>query len=103
MKLLRLLLPACITITAIITACERKLSPEEVKDNLEKAMTGYLEKEQDPSLPPMSFKMIDVYYFEEASYYKCEFKVKLTRPDGTDTTGIIKSRITKDFSTVTKK
>jgi hypothetical protein len=66
-------------------------------------MTEYLQKEQIPGMPPITFKMVDVIYFEEAGYYSCEFKVKLTRPDGSDTTGIIKSRITKDFATVTKR
>ena len=100
MKMLCILLSACIIVN---TACQRKLSPAEVKDNLEKSMTEFLQKEQGPDTPPLNFKMVDVNYFEEASYYNCEFTVKLTRPDGSDTTGIIKSRITKDFSSVTKR
>ncbi len=100
MRTLCILLSACILIN---TACQRKLSPPEVKENLEKSMTDYLQKEQEPDTPPLSFKMIDVIYYEEAGYYTCEFTVRLTRPDGSDTTGIIKSRITKDFSTVTKR
>jgi hypothetical protein len=103
MKKLRLLLPGCIAVTVILTSCERRLSSAELKDNLEKTMTEYLQKEQDPNAAPLNFKMVDVSWFEEPAYYVCEFTVKLTRPDGTDTTGIIKSRISKDFSRVTKK
>lgn len=66
-------------------------------------MTEFLQKEQGSDGPPLNFKMVDVSYFEEASYYNCEFTVRLSRPDGTDTTGIIKGRISKDFSTVTKR
>jgi len=100
MKKIYLILLAC-SITAV--SCQRKLSHQEIKENLEKSMTEYLQKEQGPDTPSLSFKMVDVIYFEEASYYTCEFTVRLTRPDGSDTTGIIKSRITKDFSTVTKR
>jgi hypothetical protein len=100
MRIRCILLSACIII--ISTSCQRKLSSSEVKDNLEKSMTGYLQKEQGPDSQPLAFKMVDVIYYE-ADYYTCEFTVRLTRPDGSDTTGIIKSRITKDFATVTKR
>ena len=100
MKMLCILLPICLIVS---TSCQRKLSPQEVKENLEKSMTAFLQKEQGPDTQPLSFKMVDVIYFEESSYYTCEFTVRLTRPDGSDTTGIIKSRITKDFATVTKR
>lgn len=100
MKMLCILLSTCIIVS---TSCQRKLSPREVKENLERSMTAFLQKEHGPDTPPLNFKMVDVIYFEEASFYTCEFTVKLTRPDGSDTTGIIKSRITKDFATVTKR
>ena len=98
-KIYPILLACCIT----AVSCQRKLSPREVKENLERSMTEFLQKEQGTDTPPFSFKMVDVIYYEEATYYTCEFTVKLTRPDGSDTTGIIKSRITKDFATVTKR
>ena len=100
MKKIYLILLVC-SITAV--ACQRKLSPREIKENLERSMTQFLQKEQGPDMSPLNFKMVDVIYYEEANYYTCEFTVRLTRPDGSDTTGIIKSRITKDFSTVTKR
>ena len=71
----------------LATSCERKLSAAEVKDNLEKAMSAYLKKQQRPGTPPLKFKMLDVdYYQDNDRYYLCNFKVKLYRAhDGTDT------------------
>jgi hypothetical protein len=88
----------------LVTSCERKLSAAEVKDNLEKAMSAYLKKQQRPGTPPLNFKMLDVDYYQDASnYYLCNFKVKLYRPDGTDTTGFITGRVSNDFSKVSGK
>jgi hypothetical protein len=82
------------------TSCERKLSAAEVKQNLEKAMTTYLQK-QRPGKPPLNFQMLDVDYFKDADdFYLCNFKVKLYRADGSDTTGYIRSKISNDFSIV---
>jgi hypothetical protein len=84
--------------------CERKLSAAEIKDNLEKAMSAYLVKQQRPGTPPLKFQMVDVNYYDGPDeYYLCDFKVKLFRPDGTDTTGIISSKVSKDFSKVSRR
>jgi hypothetical protein len=45
--------------------------------------------------------MIDVTYQDNDSNYQCRFTIKLHRPDGTDTTGVISSKISKDFSLIT--
>jgi len=84
-------------------SCKRKLSPAEVKVNLEKAMANYLKKEQEDLSSTLRFEMVDVDYFEDREFYDCEFKVRLLRDGGKDTTGVIKSKITKDFSKVTKR
>jgi hypothetical protein len=47
--------------------------------------------------------MVDVVYREDAGNYLCDFKLTLHRPDGSDTTGIIGGRVSKDFSIVSKK
>jgi hypothetical protein len=83
--------------------CKRSLSPAEVKDNLEKAMASHLIEEQGGDTTRFKFKMVDVNYFEDKEFYECEFSVRLFRPDGKDTTGIIKGRVSKDFSKVSKK
>jgi hypothetical protein len=100
MKSISLLLAAFLLLG---TGCQRKLSATEIKENLEKAMSGYLRKQQRPGTPPLKFEMVDVAYFEDENNYLCDFKVKLYRPDGSDTTGIISSKVSKDFSTVSKR
>jgi hypothetical protein len=82
-------------------ACKRDPSVE-IRDNLINAMTNKLQKDHPANAPPFHFKIVDVAWFEIGPWYRCEFKVKLTRPDGTDTTGTIKSKISKDYSVVVK-
>jgi hypothetical protein len=84
-------------------SCKRSLSPAEVKDNLEKAMATHLIEEQGGDTTRLKFKMVDVNYFEDKDFYECEFSVRLLREGGKDTTGLIKGRVSKDFSKVTKK
>ena len=92
-------------ITSLLTVpgCQRHLSPAEVKDNLEKAMAAYLIEQQGGDTSRLKFKMEDVNYFEDKDFYECEFSVRLFRQGGADTTGLIKGRVSKDFSKVTKK
>jgi hypothetical protein len=85
----------------IITGCQRKLSTTEVKSNLEKAMAAYLHQTQHIDSPPLRFDMIDVVYQENDSSYLCQFTIRLHRPDGSDTTGVIGARVSKDFSLIT--
>jgi hypothetical protein len=100
MRTIRFLLPVFLLLPA---GCQRKLSTTEVKNNLEKAMTAYLRQTQHPVTPPLRFDMIDVTYQENDSNYQCRFTIKLYRPDGSDTTGVISGNISKDFSTVSAK
>jgi len=83
--------------------CKRHLTTAQIKDNLEKSMAAYLKHEQDSLSSNLRFEMVDVDYFEEKDYYNCEFKVRLFRNNEHDTTGIIKGRVSKDFSEVSKK
>lgn len=102
MRLIYLLSAFFLLTTGILsTACQRKLSATEVKSNLEKAMADYLRQQQRPNMPPLNFDMIDVTWQENDSSYQCQFTIKLHRPDGSDTTGIISGRVTKDFSVIT--
>jgi len=80
-------------------ACNRKMSREDVKEHLEKAMADHLQQRQPSNTPYPKFDVLDVNWFEEPKYYKCEFKIKMTLPDGRDTTGVRKERISKDFTT----
>lgn len=62
-------------------------------------MTRQLQQNNTGSNSP-HFDVLDVEWFEEPTYYRCEFKVKMTLPNGMDTTGIMKKKVSKDFYTV---
>lgn len=87
----------------VCIGCQRKLSAAEVKENLEKAMIDHIRAEANPNGPPPNFKMLDVIYYNDGTNYYCTFTVKLTRPDGTDTTGTIGGKISEDFSKVSRR
>ncbi|HET6256953.1 MAG TPA: hypothetical protein VFE32_22970 [Puia sp.] len=87
----------------LLCSCQRKLSTTEVRNNLEKAMAAYLRQHHDSGMPPLRFDMVDVSWQENDSNYQCRFTIKLYRPDGSDTTGVISGRISKDFSAVSAK
>jgi hypothetical protein len=93
-------IPFFIVAWLLSAACNRKLSRAEVKDHLEKAMADHLQQRQPKNTPHPKFDVLDVEWFEEIPYYKCEFKIRMTLPDGKDTTGIMKQRVSKDFSKV---
>jgi hypothetical protein len=83
-----------------MTACKRRMTTDQVKENLEKTMTDFLENRRPQGAPPLKFQVLDVIYYEDVNQYDCEFKIKLYRPDGTDTTGMVKGKVSKDFSKV---
>lgn len=89
-----------LSITTI--ACQRKRSVEELKDHLKEAMANKLQRQRPPNTPPLHFQITNVVYFEDVKFYDCEFTIKLQRPDGTDTTGKVRGRVSKDFTTVVK-
>jgi hypothetical protein len=96
MKSIAIFFTACLLLSV---ACKRRMTAAEVKEQLENAMTKHLEQNPTGNTLHPSFKVLDVAWFEEHKYYKCEFTVKMTLPDGRDTTGIRKERISKDFAT----
>jgi len=87
---------------ALTLGCARKNPDAEVKENLMKAMAAKLQNSRPDGTPPFHFEIMDVAYFKLGDFYRCEFKVKLRRADGTDTTGIVKSKISTDYSRVVK-
>ena len=82
------------------TACRRKISRDEVKTQLEKAMSRQLDQHQPSSAPHPHFDVLDVTWFEDTTFYLCEFKIKMTLPNGQDTTGFMKKKVSKDFATI---
>ena len=92
----------CILLVAL--GCQRKLSRNDIGDELKKAMQIYLEK--SPHFDPGhdSIAILTVTYFEDKTDYICEFKVRMKVPSiGLDTVGIMTGTISKDFSTVHRK
>jgi hypothetical protein len=83
----------------IATACQRKIPATDLKEKLEKAMADKLSE----TASGRQFKILDVAWFEETDHYDCEFKVQLHRANGTDTTGLIKGTVSKDFTHVSKR
>ena len=65
-------------------------------------MTDKLLNSRPAGSPPPQFQIVDVNYFKIGSFYRCQFSVKLTRPDGTDTIGIIQAKVSTDYQTVVK-
>lgn len=63
-------------------------------------MGRHLQQHQSSNAPQLHFDVLDVEFFEDVKQYDCEFKVKMTLPDGRDTIGIMKRNFSKDFSAV---
>lgn len=97
-----------IALTAIIltglffNSCERKLSQNDVENELKKAMTALLYKSVGNDSSKVKYQVVGVTYFEDKQFYECEFKVHMTTKTS-DTTGIMAARVSKDFSRVARK
>ncbi|PWT74292.1 MAG: hypothetical protein C5B59_11475 [Bacteroidetes bacterium] len=83
-------------------SCERKLSQNDVENELKKAMTNQLYKGIGNDSSKVKYQVVSVNFFEDKGFYECEFKVHMTS-NTTDTTGIMAARISKDFSRVARK
>jgi len=95
-KIILLLIAGCF----LTVACARKLSRKELKERLEKTMADHLQQRQPSNSSHPRFDVLDVVWFEETEYYRCEFTVKMTLPEGKDTTGVMRQKVYKDFSKV---
>lgn len=63
-------------------------------------MSRQLENQQPSNKPHPQFDVINVEWFEDSTFYLCDFTVKMTLPNGQDTTGIMQKKVSKDFDTV---
>src|SRR5580692_3724379 len=92
----------CILLLAV--ACKKKFSPQQTQDNLKKAWLTYLQKAPHFDSTRTKFEIMDVTYFEDSTFYVCEFKVRMKVPSqGVDTVGIMSGTISKDFSAAYRK
>jgi len=91
-----------IALSISLYACQEKVKQQDTKDTkatkeqLEKAMARYLAGNQATKEQKLHFDVLDVAYYEEISVYECNFKVKMTLPDGRDTVGYMRHKIFKD-------
>ncbi|MDE3251249.1 MAG: hypothetical protein KGO92_00490 [Bacteroidota bacterium] len=91
----------CLFLTLIL-GCQKKPKVSEVRKHLSKAMTHFLYASVNNDSSRVKFLVKDVIYFEEADFFECEFTVDM-KQNGKDTTGIMKARINKDFTQVSRK
>ena len=82
----------------LLVACGRK--PQDIKDQLQKTMSKHLADRQSNDSTKLHFDVIDVTYFKDTTFYLCKFKIKMTLPNGQDTTGMMKEKISLDGKTV---
>ena len=98
MKIKHFALPSAFLLLSV--ACHRKqMTQVQVKEQLEKAWTQHLQQHKSSNKPQPRFDVLDVVYYEDSTFYLCQFKVKMTLPDGQDTTGTMQGKVAKDFST----
>ena len=92
------ILPLFLLSLPLLFACRR--NPRDIKDQLEKTMSKHLADRQSNESGKLQFDVVDVTYFKDTTFYLCNFKIKMTLPNGQDTTGMMKEKISLDGKTV---
>jgi hypothetical protein len=85
-----------------LVSCQKKPKTEEVNEHLNKAMREFLYSTVNNDSSKVKFDVQEVLFYEAANFYECEYKVRVVSP-GKDTTGIMKARVSKDFTKVNRK
>jgi hypothetical protein len=92
--------------TIFLFSCVKKSSRQEVSENLKTAMGLYLNHQPGRDTALVKFNVVDVNFFEEKTYYVCEFQVNMKQKTETrmiDTVGTMKAIVSKDFKDVTRR
>jgi hypothetical protein len=91
----------------LLFSCTQKSHTEDINQQLKSAMESYLSA--DPhSKDKYQYDVKEVTFFEETSYYICEFKVHMKTVDKAinapkvDTTGGMKVKIDKNFKVISR-
>lgn len=63
-------------------------------------MNTYLYEQVNNDSSKVKYQIEEVIYFAEKKEYICDFKVKMIVPGKTDTTGLMRAYISKDFKEV---
>lgn len=94
-------------LVVLLFSCTQKNPTEVINQQLKSAMESYLSA--DPhSKDKYQYHVTEVNFFEETSYYICEFKVHMkTVPNAlntpkVDTTGGMKVKIDKNFKVISR-
>ena len=85
-----------------LAACKRHESKSFIEDRLKATMKSFLYNKKDLDTTKTRFTVLSVSYFEDSSFYECEFKVNLKQLNF-DTTGMMAARISKDFVVLNRK
>lgn len=91
----------CLALIGLLFACQRPVNTSPAP-RLKNAMASFLKKSVGKDSGQITFEVLDVNYFTDKDFYECEFQVRMRAP-GTDTTGLMKARVSNDFVTVTRK
>ncbi len=78
---------------------------EDINESLKSAMDLYLNHQPRIDTSGVKFRVLDVIYFEDKTYYICNFKVNMKGMRTNqlfDTTGAMSARISKDFKNVSR-
>jgi hypothetical protein len=89
-------------ILAYAIACKHVPTRDETVASLKKAMLNYLTHQPNYDASRVQFDVQDVYFFEDKTFYTCQFKVKMVQ-NGRDTIGNMFGTVSKDFATVHRK
>ena len=85
-------------------ACKRVRTREEVEQELSNSMLTYLWNTHNKDTSNLKFQIKQVYFYEEATHYDCQFMVRMHNlSPAYDTTGAMKATVSKDFSTVKRQ
>ena len=100
MKLILTLLFGCI----VLAGCKHSAADSDayVRDHLTNAMTKFLYEQVNNDSSKVHYEIKKLYYFEEKTYFNCQFSVHMKLPTY-DTTGVMTAIISKDFKTVTRR
>ncbi|CAN5598734.1 hypothetical protein BH10BAC2_BH10BAC2_32250 [soil metagenome] len=86
----------------IASACNRNPAPVDLQANLKSTMVNYLYSTVKYDSSKVRYAIVDdVIYFDDKTWYICDFKVKMTLIEQQkDTVGTMRAYVSKDFKEV---
>ena len=95
---------AILLLLSFAFACKRTPTPEtppQIQTKLKAAMTNFLYKQVKYDSSVVKYHILEVYYYEEATFYRCQFKVH-EQERHFDTTGMMGATISKDTAKIVR-